>query len=53
MRNKTKFTLYNSDSSYNKLDNLWQALHQSYNIAQGRPINFQLLNKILSHQQTE
>jgi len=24
---------------YNKLDNLWQALHQSYNLAQDRPIN--------------
>ena len=24
---------------YNKLDDLWQALHQSYNSAQNRPIN--------------
>jgi len=31
---------------YNKLNNLWQALYQSYNSAQDQPINFQLPDKI-------
>ena len=39
--------------SCNKLDDLWQVLYQSYNAAQDRPINLQLLDKILSHQQVE
>jgi len=32
--------------SYNNLDNLWQVLHQSYNTAQDKPINIQLLDEI-------
>ena len=39
--------------SCNKLDDLWQVLYQSYNAAQDRPINLQLLDKILLHQQVE
>jgi len=38
---------------YNELDDLWQVLYQSYNTAQNRPINIQLLDKILLHQLAE
>ena len=37
----------------NKLDKLQQAFHQSYNTAQNKPINLQLLDKIPSHQQAK
>ena len=32
---------------------MWQVIHHSYNTAQNRLINLQLLDKILSHQQAE
>ena len=35
-----------SDQPYNNLDDLWYALHQSYNSAQDRPTNPQLLEEI-------
>ena len=35
------------------MDDLWQALYQSYNTTQDRLINLQILDEILSHQQTE
>jgi len=34
--------------SCNDLNDLWQALHQSYNSAQNKPINLQLLDEIPS-----
>ena len=39
--------------SYNKLNNLWQAFYQSYNTAQDRLINLQILDEIPSHQQAK
>ena len=39
--------------SYNKLNNLQQALYQSYNTIQDRLINLQLLDEIPSHQQAK
>jgi len=38
---------------YNELDNLWQALHHFFNLAQKRLINFQLLDEIGLCQQVE
>ena len=31
----------------NNLDELWQVLHQFYNVAQDRPINIYILVKVL------
>ena len=42
-----------NEYSYNELNNLWQALYQSYNTVQNRLINLQLLNKISLYQQAE
>jgi len=37
----------------NELENLWQTLYQSFNSAQDRPINFQLLDEISLYYQLE
>jgi len=37
----------------NELDNLWQALYQSYNSTQDKPIDTQLLNELPSYQQAK
>jgi len=42
-----------NDHPCNELDELWQAFYQSYNMAQDRPINSQLLDKVPSYQNTE
>ena len=35
-----------NECSYIKLDNLWQALYQTFNLAQNHKVNVQLLNRI-------
>ena len=38
---------------YNKLEELWQALHQYYNMAQDRPTNSHLLKEVLLYPNAE
>ena len=45
--------LHFNNQSYTKLDEIWQALHQSFNLAQNCQININVLNKLLPKLITE